>query len=106
MSGSAGERERERFLVGLIVNALDEYERGDVGLARLVADVEGGIDALFDVSYKEWVEQLRSAWSGLEIVHAMALDEGRSTTLSDEERDDIATAVAELRSLLAAGVST
>lgn len=102
MSGPAGDR--ERFLIGLIVNALDGYESGNAGLARLVADVEGGIDALFDVADNEWVEHLRSAWSGLEIVYAMALDEDRST-LSDEERAEIVATIAELRSLLTAGLS-
>lgn len=99
MSGKPGER--EQCLVGLILNTLDGYERGVVGLARLVADVEAGIEALFDVADNEWVERLRSAWFGLEIVYAMALDEGRSTTLTDEEREDVATTVAELRALLA-----
>ena len=97
--------ERERFLIGLITKALDEYEHGDVRLGRLVADVEAGIDALFDVADSEWVEELRSAWSGLETVYALALDEGRSA-LTDEERRDIDETIAELRSLLAARAST
>jgi len=100
MSGSTA-REREQFLVGLIAKSLDAYERGEAGLARLVADVEGAIEALFDVADSEWVERLRSAWSGLEIVYALVLDEGRSG-LTDEERCDIDETIAELRSLLAA----
>jgi hypothetical protein len=96
---------REQFLVGLIAKALDAYEGGEVGLARLVADVERGVEALFDVADHDWVEELRSAWSGLEIVYALALDEGRST-LSDEERGDIDETIAELRSLLAARAAT
>lgn len=96
---------RQRFLIELIVNALGAYESGDVNLARLIVEVESGIDALFDIADDNWIAQLRSAWSGLEIVYAMALDEGRST-LSDEERGEIAATVSELRSLLAAGVST
>jgi hypothetical protein len=96
--------EREQFLIGRIVHALDAHERGDASLARLVADIESGIEALFDVADSAWVEQLRSAWSGLEIVYALALDEGRSA-LTDEERGDIAETIAELRSLLAARAS-
>jgi hypothetical protein len=92
--------ERGQFLIGLIAKALDSYERGETGLARLVADVEGGIEALFDVADSAWVEQLRSTWSGLEIVYALALDEGRSA-LTDEERSDVDETIAELRSLLA-----
>jgi hypothetical protein len=99
MTESIGER--EQFLTGLIAKALDAYQREDTDLPRLVADVESGIEALFDVADSAWVEQLRSAWSGLEIVYALALDEGRST-LTDEERGDVDETIAELRSLLAA----
>ena len=97
--------EQEQFLIGLIVQALDAYARGDTSLARLVADVENAIDALFDVADSTWVEQLRSAWGGLEIVYALALDAGRSA-LTDEERADVGETIAELRSLLAARAST
>ena len=100
MTESSSTREREQFLIGLLASALDSYERGDAGLARLVADVEGAIEALFDVADSAWVEQLRSAWSGLEIVYALALDEGRST-LTGEERGDVDETIAELRALLA-----
>ena len=103
MSGSST-GEREQLLIGLIAKALDEYERGEAGLARLVADVEAGVEALFDVADREWVEELRSAWSGLEIVYAVALDEGRSA-LTDQERRDVDETISELRSLLAAGAS-
>jgi hypothetical protein len=96
--------EQERFLIGRIVHALDAYERGDSSLARLVADVEIGIDALFDVADSTWVEQLRSTWGGLEIVYALALDDGRSA-LTDDERDDIGETIAALRALLAARAS-
>jgi hypothetical protein len=97
--------EREQFLVALIAKALDAYEHGELGLARLVADVERGIDALFEVAAGDWVEKLRSAWSGLEIVYALALDEGRSE-LGDEELGDVSATIAELRSLLGHRPST
>ena len=103
MTESTGER--EQFLIGLIAKALDAYQCGETTLARLVADVESGIEALFDVADSAWVEQLRSAWSGLEIVYALALDEDRST-FTDEERSDVDETIAELRSLLAARAST
>jgi hypothetical protein len=89
-----------RFLLDLITKELDSYEDGQTGLARLVRAVESSIDGLFDVADGDWVEQLRAAWAGLEIVYAMALDAGRST-LDDEERGDVQKAVVELRSLLA-----
>jgi hypothetical protein len=100
VSGSST-AEREQFLVGLIMKALKLYERGEIGLGRLVADVESGVDALLDLAENGWVEELRSAWSGLEIVYAVALDEGRAE-LTCEERDDVDETIAELRGVLAA----
>jgi hypothetical protein len=104
VSGSSA-GERERFLVGLITKALDDYERGDLGLGRLVADIDAAVEALFDVADTDWVEELRSASSGLEIVYAIVLDEGRPA-LTDQERGDIDQTIAELRALLAARSAT
>lgn len=95
---------RERFLIGLMTKALDGYEGSEVALPGLVAEVESVIEALFDVADEQWVERLRSAWSGLEIIHAVALDEDHPT-LSDEEQLDVTAAIAELRSLVAVGNS-
>lgn len=92
--------DREQRLSGLARESLDAYERGEIGLTRLVANVESAIEALLDIADVAWVEELRSAWSGLEIVHALALDDGRRT-LTDGERGEIAETIAELRSLLA-----
>jgi hypothetical protein len=94
--------ERKPFLVGLITAALDAYERSEIGLARLVRDVEHAVEALFDVADATWVERLRSAWSGLEIIHALALADGRSV-LTDGERADVDLTIAELRGVLAEG---
>lgn len=98
MSESSKE-DRVRFLSGLIVKSLDGYERGDLGLGRLVGEVEGTIDALLDVSEGDWVERVRSAWSGLEVVHAVALNDDRGT-LTDDDRRDVGESIAELRALL------
>jgi len=104
MSGSTAS-ERELFLVGLMRQSLDAYERGDSGLGRLVADVESVLDALGEISHQDWVEELRSTWSGLEIVYAIALDQGRPS-LTDEERGNVNDTITELRSLLDARTST
>ena len=90
-------RRRFRFLIGRMRQALDGFERGAIALGGLAADVESVIDALFDVADNEWVERLRSAWAGLEITHAVALDEARPA-LSDEDGRVIGAAFAELRS--------
>jgi hypothetical protein len=79
-----------------IAEALDAYERGDASLARTVADVGEAIDALSGVADEAWVEELRTCWSGLEMVHAVG-----AKTLSEPARRDVDESIAELRSVLA-----
>jgi hypothetical protein len=92
--------EQERFLVGVIEKALAGYEEGRSNLGRLVRRVESAIDELAHVADADWVAALRRSWGELEIVYALMLNEGRSS-LSDEERRDVAGAVVALRALIA-----
>jgi hypothetical protein len=94
--------ERRLLLTRLLTTALDAYERGDLGLARLVSDVEQCVDGLFEVADEVWVDELRSAWGHFEIVYAGALADGR-TGLNEEDHEQIAAGIAELRSLVASG---
>ncbi len=91
--------EQEQFLAGLLEKALVRYEDGQSGLAQLVRGVGSAIDELENVSDADWVAELRRSWGTLEIIYAVALDEGRSS-LSDEERRDVAEAVVALRALI------
>jgi hypothetical protein len=91
--------ERVRFLVGLLEQALSDYEAGRSDLARLVRDVESVVDSLAEVADAAWVGELRELWGALEIVYALMLDEGRAS-LTDDERRDVAGAVSALRLLL------
>jgi hypothetical protein len=93
--------ERLQIPLAVITGALDGYERGEVSLARLVADVETGIDALAGVADDAWVAELRTAWSGLEIVQALAAD-APTSALTEPARRDVAESLAELRAALAA----
>jgi hypothetical protein len=90
---------RRRFLESRIIATVDSYEIGDLGLPRLVADVEACIDALLDVAPERWVEELRSAWGRFETVYAIALDEERAV-LDADDRETIAVGIAELRSAI------
>ncbi len=96
----ADRSEQEQLLVGVIEKALVGYEDGLSNLGRLVRRVESAIDELENVSDAGWVAELRRVWDTLEIIYAVALDEGRSS-LSDEERRDVAKAVVALRALIA-----
>jgi hypothetical protein len=106
MSASLSADDRRLLLIRLIATALDEYESGQIGLARLVSDVEHCVDGLFDVADDEWddewVEEWRSAWGRFEIPYAVALAEER-TVLDEGDHREIATGVEELRTLIAAG---
>jgi hypothetical protein len=81
-----------------IAEALDAYERGDASLARTVADVGEAIDALSGIADEAWVEELRTGWSGLEMVHALG-----AKTLTEPARRDVDESIAELRDALAHG---
>lgn len=98
MPGPA-ENDRAGFLVRLILESLDAFDRREIDLGALVSDVESTIVSLQDVADDEWVSELRSAWSGLEIVHAVMLDDGRAE-LSDKDRREVGEVVRELRATL------
>ncbi len=93
--------EREERLFGHIRTRLDEYERDEAGLRALIGGVEAAIAALLEESEEPWLEELRTAWSGLEMVYAGLVDEDRSE-LNDEDRADIRKSITEIRALLAA----
>jgi hypothetical protein len=81
-----------------IAEALDAYERGDASLARTVADVGDAIDELSGTGDEAWVEELRTGWSGLEMVYALG-----AKTLTDQARRDVDESITELRGALAHG---
>jgi uncharacterized protein (DUF1810 family) len=93
--------ERDERHFGYIRTALDRYERDELDLRGLVADVDAAVSALLQDSEDAWFEKLRTAWSGLEIVYAVLVSEDR-LALDDENRADIAESIAEIRALLAA----
>lgn len=80
-------------------SALLGYEGGLSGLGQLINRTETLIDALGPVAEADWVARLRREWGQLEIIYAVALDEGRSE-LSDEEQRDIGSAIQKLQSLV------
>jgi hypothetical protein len=92
---------REEGLLEHIRTALDRYECDELSLRTLTSDVETCVHELLQESADAWLEELRTAWSGLEIVYAGQLAEDRSE-LDDEDRADIAASIAQIRSVLAA----
>jgi hypothetical protein len=99
MTDAQTPNERRRFLIDLAERSLDQFERGGLTLESLVSDIDATITALRDVAPTDWVEEVISAWSGLETVHAVMLDEGRSQ-MTPEDTSDVAEVVRDLRSAL------
>jgi hypothetical protein len=97
---SAASSDREHVLLDLIRQSLDAYDSGGLDIAGLVRDVERVLDTLAEEGGDQsWVEELRTAWSGLEITHAVALDR-QDSRLTDAERDEVARKITEIRWLL------
>ena len=90
---------RRRYLIGLIEDELDAFERGERTLASMVSGIEATITPLQGAADAAWLDELTSAWSGLETVHAVMLDEDR-LQLSAEDIADVHEVIRDLRSLL------
>lgn len=91
--------EHVRLLVEGMREAADTFEDGGLTLDRLVWGLKSRISALQNLAEHEWVEELRSSWWQLEYVNAFWIESGRSE-LSEDERQQIAMALEELRPLL------
>ena len=88
---------RERRQVALMRSQLEEFVGGSVPLPRLIADLEGLLNAL-EVLPDEWRDDFHSAWGGLEISYAVALD--RLTPIPDASDPVVADDLFELRLLI------
>lgn len=75
-----------------------EFRAGEIGLGRVIADLEGLLGALEAVP-AEWEDQFREEWSVLEVEYAVALD--RLSALPSATAPDIAAALDEMERLLA-----
>ena len=88
---------RERRQVALMRSQLDGFVAGSVPLPRLIADLEGLLNAL-EVLPEDWRDEFRSAWGGLEISYAVALD--RLTPIPDASDSGVADDLFDLRVLI------
>ena len=88
---------RERRQVALMRSQLEGFVAGSVPLPRLITDLEGLLNAL-EVLPDEWRDEFRSAWGGLEISYAVALD--RLTPIPDASDSGVADDLFELRVLI------
>ena len=85
----------------LIERAKDRFQSGEIRFSRLVADLDEAVGLARDNLHPRASEMLR-IWGQLEIINALALDEG---TEPAEHSSDIDALVAELISVAASGTS-
>jgi ParB-like chromosome segregation protein Spo0J len=93
------DRERVRFLVGLMRRSIEAYRSEGMPLERLVSDVLSLVDSLEAVADHAWVEDLRSLWWRLEVPYASMVDRGRPD-LPQEDAEDVSAALDELMAAL------
>ena len=79
--------DRVAYLKQLAVDCLSRFTGGFLGLERLVGEIKSIIRSLDEVADPSWTGALRKQWGQLEIVYALALDEGRSSLTGAEEQD-------------------
>jgi hypothetical protein len=78
-----------------LVEELSSYSGGLSDLGRVIGRLEPLIEQLEEHEGGDAVKALRREWGQLEILYALALDEGRGQLTVDEERD-VAEIVADL----------
>jgi len=77
--------ERDRRQLELLKERLFLYERDEIRLRTLIADLDFLIEA-FEGADAAWRESLRKEWSVLEEVNAVALDRGFAELDPESER--------------------
>jgi hypothetical protein len=89
--------DRDRRQLDLMKERLLLYERDEIHLPTLIADIDFLIEA-FDSVDPVWRQALREEWSVLEEVYAVALDRGHTHLDTDSERlvDRAVEALSEL----------
>ncbi len=93
MISELGERHVERM-----TNHLDDFDRGNISLPSLIADLEGLLGLLLDEADPAWVGDLEAECNRLEFANAASLSEQRD--LSEEEVAEVRDAVQQLRLML------
>ena len=77
---------------------LRQFERDEVGLKRLIDDLEGLLNAL-EITSDEWKEEFRSEWLDLEVAYAVVDD--RTETVPTVTDPGVADAVRALSEMVA-----
>jgi hypothetical protein len=80
-------RDRVSYLRNLALSSLAAYRGGFRGLEAVASDIKSIIRSLQEVADRSWTDKILRKWGQLEILYALALDEGRSSLTREEEED-------------------
>lgn len=102
MPDDATQLERERRQLSLMQQRIASFRSGELFIARLITDLEGLMEAR-ECASEEWLDDFRSAWGGLEISYAVALD--RLTPIPDAHDPGIADDLFDLDALIVSALA-
>jgi hypothetical protein len=88
-------------LIETMQSAVRAYQRGELDLRRLIADLDGAIEAAREFGPSPSVHELRRDWGRLEIIYSIQRQE-RRTELTPDEAGEVDEAAARLAEQLAA----
>jgi hypothetical protein len=100
MTADQERRDRIAHLRQLGVDSLINYSGGFAALRRIDRDLKCIIAYLEDIADPAWTSSLLTNWSGLEILYALRLADGRHSLTAEEEvdvQDIVAGLLQELR---------
>jgi hypothetical protein len=95
-SNEAAERDQRQY--ALMGDRLSSFRAGSLDLGRTLADLRGLQDAL-DLAPEGWRDEFQTAWNGLELMYAVAIDGGDQ--IPDADTAEVRDLVSRLEALVA-----
>jgi hypothetical protein len=89
----------------LMRQRLEAFEKGAIGLRKLIEDLRSLLEALERPS-PNWKEDFRSDWWTLEQVYAVAIDRDQLDPLPAESRALVAEAIRSLKTLVSKAIDS
>jgi hypothetical protein len=87
----------------LMLEAIESFRKGNSGIGKLISDLDALVSCLRNTD-ESWKKAFASNWGKLEDIHA-ALQGKVSRNLKGSDSETVATAVAELTSLIQSEIS-
>jgi hypothetical protein len=91
--------EREERQLALIAEGLEGYRRGAMSLRALCRHLEALLPELRLVP-PEWVDEVKAEVNGLDVLYAVAVDQGVADDLPDDYRAEVSETIRRLEGML------